>query len=460
MAWCSDPALIPQEMELEIVEPVAGTDGGQSGKCTLVYPVTISVPSAEPALGTADPPSPPPDDDERRWQRRQRRQDSPDGSPAQASAPRGRVPMHARLGPHPTVGGHVDSLERIAASSAPQPCDASAPAEGIHAAAAASTPEGVSEIAHKMARVSLTSAPVDEDFTRDANEGAMAQAAHPDDEEIREVVPQTPNFNGLACTVSGAGHLEARVVSSPPDLGLGPIEACAWSPTLEAMPLGSAFSPCGLDTIAPTAQERSDPHIPTQAQQLPLSVNPTPPPPRATVGVPPPPPQLQSPDRSTRSPRAMKVYSRRRFKRSLILENQTPMEDQQPPSQLLTPAAVFIAKLSKTAGGLLPAPHISKRRKKPRPTPSEAPRRSRRLAGLGVLSPEVCPPHLKKKVMRALDMDVADDSHGRVLLDQKVLDEYARRFRHSPASHVAALAAIFGLTPPEDLGVESDMLVA
>ena len=62
--------------------------------------------------------------------------------------------------------------------------------------------------------------------------------------------------------------------------------------------------------------------------------------------------------------------------------------------------------------------------------------------------------------MRALDMDVADDSHGRVLLDQKVLDEYARRFRQSPASHVAALAAIFGLTPPEDLGVESDMLVA
>ena len=43
---------------------------------------------------------------------------------------------------------------------------------------------GVSEIAHKMARVSLTSAPVDEDFTRDANEGAMAQAAHPDVEEI------------------------------------------------------------------------------------------------------------------------------------------------------------------------------------------------------------------------------------------------------------------------------------
>ena len=110
-----------------------------------------------------------------------------------------------------------------------------------------------------MARVPLTSAPVDEDFTRDANEGAMAQAAHPDDEEIREVVPQTPDFNGLAYTVSWAGHLEARVVSSPPDLGLGPIEACAWLPTLEAMPLGSAFSQLG-SRLGPVGASRVDHH--------------------------------------------------------------------------------------------------------------------------------------------------------------------------------------------------------
>ena len=57
------------------------------------------------------------------------------------------------------------------------------------------------------------------------------------------------------------------------------------------------------------------------------------------------------------------------------------------------------------------------------PPPSEAPRRSRRLAGMGVEKPEVCPVHLKKRVMRALDLDVDDD---REHLSQQLLDDYAQ----------------------------------
>jgi len=57
--------------------------------------------------------------------------------------------------------------------------------------------------------------------------------------------------------------------------------------------------------------------------------------------------------------------------------------------------------------------------------PSEAPRRSHRIAGMGVERQEVCPPYLKKKVMRALDMDMQLD---REQFDQKVLEDYAQGF--------------------------------
>jgi len=92
--------------------------------------------------------------------------------------------------------------------------------------------------------------------------------------------------------------------------------------------------------------------------------------------------------------------------------------------------------------------HINKRRKNMLLPPSEAPRRSRRIAGMGVERQEVCPPYLKKKVMRALDMDVQLD---REQFDQKVLEDYAQRFRHPlPSSHSRALAALFGWAHPDD----------
>ena len=117
-------------------------------------------------------------------------------------------------------------------------------------------------------------------------------------------------------------------------------------------------------------------------------------------------------------------------------------------SEPASPATEFINKLSKKPGALLPLPHINKRRKKMLQPPSEAPRRSRRIAGLDAVIPEVCPVHLKKRVMRALDLEVDDEKEQ---IDQRVLDEYVKSFRQPQATpHTRALAALFGWTPPED----------
>jgi len=119
-----------------------------------------------------------------------------------------------------------------------------------------------------------------------------------------------------------------------------------------------------------------------------------------------------------------------------------------PALQPQSPDTVFITKLTKTPGGLLPIPNISKRRKKTLPPSSEAPRRSRRLPGLGVKSPEVCSAHLKKQVMRALDLEAREE---REQLDQQTLEDYAHCFRHPLShSHTRALAALFCWTPPVD----------
>ena len=122
-------------------------------------------------------------------------------------------------------------------------------------------------------------------------------------------------------------------------------------------------------------------------------------------------------------------------------------------SEPCSPATEFIRFLSKTPGGILPIPHVNKRRKKKGMPPSQAPRRSRRLAGLGTDMPEVCPIHLKKQVMRALDLNIEEE---REQLSQQILEEYAQRFRMFLAHpHTRALASLFGWTPPEgDLAVE------
>ena len=138
------------------------------------------------------------------------------------------------------------------------------------------------------------------------------------------------------------------------------------------------------------------------------------------------------------SPPPLRVYSRRRLRRAAA--NAVEAAD--------SPAKAFLLKIAKSPNGLLPIPHINKRRKKPSAPPSEAPRRSRRIAGMQVEKVEDCPKHLKKCIMRALDLNVDEDKET---LGQQLLDEYAQHFRqHITPSHTRALAALFGWAPTEE----------
>uniref|UniRef100_A0A0A9B4A1 Uncharacterized protein n=1 Tax=Arundo donax TaxID=35708 RepID=A0A0A9B4A1_ARUDO len=97
------------------------------------------------------------------------------------------------------------------------------------------------------------------------------------------------------------------------------------------------------------------------------------------------------------------------------------------------------------AGGILPVPHVPKRGRKA-PPPGTAPCRNRRLAGVGVEPLPPPPPSArpKKKVMLALDIV---DQHEQV--DEQALEEYATLFKHQLSdSHIKALAALFGWSPP------------
>ena len=67
--------------------------------------------------------------------------------------------------------------------------------------------------------------------------------------------------------------------------------------------------------------------------------------------------------------------------------------------------------------------------------------------GFPATTSEVCPSHLKKQVMRALDLNVDDE---RAQISQQALDEYVQCFKQPmPTSHSKALAALFGWALPE-----------
>ncbi|CAO2144164.1 unnamed protein product [Urochloa humidicola] len=100
MAWCSCPASILTELELEIVEPPLVEADQHPMKHTLIYPIKALVrPAGRPAR-PADPSQPLADDGGRRRRNRRRRSRSPPaGSP--------RVSVHDQLGPRSEQGGHV-----------------------------------------------------------------------------------------------------------------------------------------------------------------------------------------------------------------------------------------------------------------------------------------------------------------------------------------------------------------
>jgi hypothetical protein len=198
-------------------------------------------------------------------------------------------------------------------------------------------------------------------------------------------------------------------------------------------------SPCRRGTCLPPYLLTSDEGAPPAGDVVAAMA-----PPRDLLPLSPLPPQLAC-CVPARYARPIQVYSRRRTRRrspgvGLVAGA---------PSSPASPASQFISRLAKLPGRLLPIPCINKRRRKRILPPSKAPRRSRRLAGLGVLDAEACPGHLKKQVIRALDFDLEEE---REQVSQHILEEYAQRFQQplSPL-HIKALAALFGWLPPDDV---------
>lgn len=146
------------------------------------------------------------------------------------------------------------------------------------------------------------------------------------------------------------------------------------------------------------------------------------------------------------SQQALKVYSCR-FPRCSDRATPPAAAAQALPSTPPSPASEFVQDLSKVPGGILPIPKVDKRRRKKLEPPSRQPRCSLRIAGLPVPSPDECPPHLLKQVMRALDLNIEEE---RERISQQALDEYAQCFKQPmPASHTMALATLFGWSLPD-----------
>jgi len=107
IAWCSHSGLIPQVLELEILEPLLAAGGSRPVRRTLVYPISVSVALVEQPMGAGDPPVLPEAEGDRRGRRRWRQDRSPRAPPARAASVEPRASVHARLGPLPVVRGHV-----------------------------------------------------------------------------------------------------------------------------------------------------------------------------------------------------------------------------------------------------------------------------------------------------------------------------------------------------------------
>jgi hypothetical protein len=90
-------------------------------------------------------------------------------------------------------------------------------------------------------------------------------------------------------------------------------------------------------------------------------------------------------------------------------------------------------------------PPIQKRQPRARPPPTSAPHRSRRTAGLAAEFADIDEIGACKTVILLLGI-VMDREH----VDQRILNDYAKLFSHQlSASHVQALAALFGWAVPE-----------
>jgi hypothetical protein len=116
--------------------------------------------------------------------------------------------------------------------------------------------------------------------------------------------------------------------------------------------------------------------------------------------------------------------------------------------QLTTPSSSIINMISRKPSHLLPAPGTGLKRQKDLIVTVTMPRRSRRVAGIGVeFSMQDWRSKASRKAMRALRIINESDK-----ITSDAIMEYALLFKRPLIqSHVDALAALFGWSTPEDL---------
>jgi hypothetical protein len=108
----------------------------------------------------------------------------------------------------------------------------------------------------------------------------------------------------------------------------------------------------------------------------------------------------------------------------------------------------LIKSVTRQPSKLLPAPLVILKKKDNILSPRSVPRRSRRVAGVGVeFNASDLDRRTTKKIMKAVGI-IADN----VGIDQRAQEEYADLFKTSLSNtHVKALAALFGWQLPDHL---------
>lgn len=140
------------------------------------------------------------------------------------------------------------------------------------------------------------------------------------------------------------------------------------------------------------------------------------------------------------------VYSRRRARtRAQAAAESSPPRTEERRS--------FISNITKKTVAVAVAPPIHKRRRKTVPA-GFTPRRSKRIAGVGVETPPQPLNPQKKTVMRSLGL-----VNDKVQINQQALDDYAKVFSQPLTQvHIQALAALFGWAPADVLAVTTEGL--
>jgi hypothetical protein len=111
------------------------------------------------------------------------------------------------------------------------------------------------------------------------------------------------------------------------------------------------------------------------------------------------------------------------------------------------PTEAFISKISKKVNGVLPRPRATGNKIKV-VSPSFIPRRSRRVAGMGVEPQPRLPAqrHAKMTVLKTIANFRIDD---KAVLFPRIMDDYAKLFGNLLFdSQTSALAALFGWAIP------------